>query len=541
MKKIFLMLVSLAVLCFSSACVNNGPNNDDCNHEIGYDGNCLVCGEYVPSNGVVYNVSLDGKAAVVCDYNGDDEIVVIANTYKNLPVTTVAEGAFQDCDFVRCLVFGDNILSINSGAVSSCYNLNTVVLGEKVAEISTYAFSRCYKIVEVYNKSQLTITVGDVLNGNVGLYAKKIYTESYESNLSITDDGYVIYADGKVRELISYVGENKNLVLPNGVTRINDYAFLDNDKIESIDIVDSVTEIGDSAFATCDILTTVRVGDGVSTIGESCFTNSINLKSITIGKNLESIGWQALENCNFISIAVDAHNQSYKSINGSLYSFDGKKLLQYAIGKNDASFTIPNGVTSIARGAFRHSQNLTNVIISDSVLGVDDWAFADCTKLSSVYVGKNVNYISNVAFSNTRLINITVDERNSDFMSEGGNLYMLTNGVRNLWLYSARSDAHTFVVPNDVTFIANNAFYGCDNLVAIEIGDGVTTIGEYAIIDCEKLETLIIGRNVSNIRENAFYQCDNLSNIIVDNNENFKIEDKNLYTSDGELIYSIKK
>ena len=107
-----------------------------------------------------------------------------------------------------------------------------------------------------------------------------------------------------------------------------------------------VTYIGDSAFESCISITSVVIPDSVTIIGDWAFEDCKSLTSVVIGNNVTSIGDLAFSYCTpLTSIEVDADNQYYKSIDGNLYSKDGKTLIQYAIGKTDTSFKVPSDVT----------------------------------------------------------------------------------------------------------------------------------------------------------------------------------------------------
>ena len=138
-----------------------------------------------------------------------------------------------------------------------------------------------------------------------------------------------------------------------------------------------VTEIGESAFYDCDNLTSIVIGRGVTFIGVGAFTNRNTLTNIT----------------------VDENNTAYKSIDGNLYTKDGKILIQYAIGKTATSFTIPSGVETIGTDAFFSCYNLTSVEIPDSVTSIGDYAFNGCSNLTSVVIPNSVTSIGLLAFS----------------------------------------------------------------------------------------------------------------------------------------------
>ena len=87
------------------------------------------------------------------------------------------------------------------------------------------------------------------------------------------------------------------LVIPDGITTINNYAFSYCTSITSVTIPDSVTTIGDSAFYWCTNLTSVTIPDSVTIIGSRAFYYCSKLTSVTIGNGLTTIGWETFYAC----------------------------------------------------------------------------------------------------------------------------------------------------------------------------------------------------------------------------------------------------
>jgi predicted ribosomally synthesized peptide with SipW-like signal peptide len=161
-----------------------------------------------------------------------------------------------------------------------------------------------------------------------------------------------------------------------------------------------VTAIAAKAFKDNDTITSVIIPDSVTSLGNSIFYNCTKLKTVTIGEGLNSINELAFNGCTSITnFIVSASNESFKSIDGNIYSKDGTQLVKYAIGKQATSFTIPNGVTEICNEAFRGSNILEEVIIGDGVKSIGVAAFMQCSKLTSVIMSDSIEDIQETAFS----------------------------------------------------------------------------------------------------------------------------------------------
>ena len=100
-----------------------------------------------------------------------------------------------------------------------------------------------------------------------------------------------------------------------------------------------------------------------------------------------------------IGFTVADGNENYKAIDGNLYNKDGKTLVQYAIGKTETTFTIPEDVTTMAYGALAFNANLKSIKMGDNVKNITELAACACPSLEYVIIGSGVEFIGSWAFS----------------------------------------------------------------------------------------------------------------------------------------------
>ena len=196
-----------------------------------------------------------------------------------------------------------------------------------------------------------------------------------------------------------YCSALKSVTIPNSVTEIADKAFDTCESLESVTMSNNVTSIGENAFYRCQSLTSIELPNTLTSIGDYAFLECYALQSITIPESVTSIGVGAFWRCKSLtSIDIVGNNENYKSIDGNLYSKDGTILIQYAIGKQNSAFVIPQGVTNIPDCAFDSADSLVSIEIPDSVQSIGISAFACCLSLESITIPSSVTSIGDYAF-----------------------------------------------------------------------------------------------------------------------------------------------
>jgi hypothetical protein len=332
-------------------------------------------------------------------------------------VTNIGEDAFDECGSLTAITV-DATNSFYSSVDGVLYDITQSALLQypgglggnftapaTVTNIGNYVFDSCARLSSVTMPAGVTGIADDQFYGCSGLTNAIIP----DSAGSIGSNAFFLCSSLPVvtipagvtniaEDAFAYCSSLTNVAIPGNVANIGDYAFNDCTSLTSVTIPGSVTNIGNYAFYDCGSLTNATIADGVSSIGSNAFAHCPSLVGIAIPASVNSIGPQAFAYCtNLTAINVDPANPSYSSVNGVLFDAGQSTLVAYPGGLG-GSYTISNGVTSLADYAFYGCSGLTGVTIPASVTNLGNCQFYDCVGLTNAIIGNGVTSIGNYAF-----------------------------------------------------------------------------------------------------------------------------------------------
>ena len=168
-----------------------------------------------------------------------------------------------------------------------------------------------------------------------------------------------------------------------GLTDIGAKAFQYCTNLTSVSAMDNLELIGVRAFAACSKLTSLPSLNNLQTIEDEAFQRCSALTRIALPTCLTSVGERAFAECSELNIVVDSKNPNYCA-DGNIF-YDKNKTMIIAAGKINSDVVIPKSVKEIYPFAFDGNNNLSTLQIQ-SYITIDNFAFANCSSLNSVYI-----------------------------------------------------------------------------------------------------------------------------------------------------------
>ena len=446
----------------------------------------------------------------------------------------IGNSAFSHCSHLTYINLPKSITTIGANAFAECEDLHALTIPKNIANIGNQAFTKC--------KNLLQLTVDE-------------------------DNTHFAYKDGVLfnknyTTIVAYISiPTGNYSVPDGISKIEEYAFADCDQLTGITLPKSVNYIGSHAFQNCAKLAEIILHNAnppglgsdvfISTdkgaislqvpIGaDRNFKNANQWKEFTHLSDEKKITIKAGELRNAMTV-YELQAVSKLVITGTIDARDLKlirdnmpNIMTLDLGNTSiVAYSGDSGTvhgkqfypaSTIPHNAFYNGHEgkatLYNVILPTTTEEIGEFAFAMCTNLQKVNLPETLTIIGNAAFFNcTKLNNIFLPHSLSKI---GDNAFKRCVNITKITL------------PNHTTTIGNKAFSDCVNLNELHLGSELKTIKFQAFYGCHSIDSIHISSLVENIEEQAFTNCNHLTQITVDQNNSH-------YTSIDGILYNKAK
>lgn len=432
-------------------------------------------------------------------------------------VVRIADRAFAGTDITR-ISLPESLQIIGNGVFGVCDNL---ILTPYKSALYAGSSENPYEIL--FSAENTEITECDIHKDT-----RFIYDEAFRDRKAITE-----------------------IIVPEGVTHIGEYAFTNCYLAKTLSLPDSLKQIGSYAFNFCHGIKEITVPEGVITIGDGAFYRIGELEKLSLPQSLEKVGAE---------LAIECDVLSYNEKDGVKYlgNSENPYLILAAADSGITEHTVPDSTKFIAEKAFSNCESLTKIVIGDGVTDIGAEAFYNCSSLSEVILGKNLKNISYYAFAFCKSLteislpdsvafidngsfygaglteicipknvsflgneafdgcvslgNITIDEDNPYYV--GDDRGVVFNKDKTRLLFAAKAISGSYTVPDTVREIADSAFSDCVNLTDVIIPDTTTFMGEFAFFGCKGLKSIQLG-GVLSIAKQAFQSCSALTEITL--------------------------
>ena len=303
----------------------------------------------------------------------------------------------------------------------------------------------------------------------------------------------------------------KEVVIPDTVTSVYNYAFYNVPYLENVVFGDNVTSLGNYIFASTNI-TEVTLPKSLTYVNSYTFANSSGYNNTKIVKfNLnDKLSFSYLNNLtsytpNVTAWGVREDSEKYIEVDGEIYSKDGKTLCLIKPKYANSTYTVGEDITAVGDYAFYNNRNINTVVLNDNIKTIGNYAFSYCSNLSNIDLPDSLISIGNYAFY---------------YCSALSGEFLLPASVTNIGSY-AFSNCNGFtgdlIIPDTVLTMGSGAFQNCGGFDGkLIIGNGIKTIEGNTFSSTNNFKRITIGSGVTTIKSNAF---SNLGDFWINNLE----------------------
>lgn len=485
-------------------------------------------------------------------------------------ITDISAYAFYGFENITELNLHRNIKSVGERAFSGHSAAELVILKE-IETIGNYAFggsSLRNLTIEKYNSTiadyaytiigsvayieTLTVESGLLGVGDLNKFASLVNLSIYSLG-SYTNDTVVIGGlfGTSVTDASKYY-----TVSQKAASTTNTYkTFYIPNTLKSVEVTSGY--IYDDAFKGLSSLTKVSLGSGIQRVDSGAFENCSNVSefyynvkalenaegryssfgknnglTVYIGDDVETIPEYFMGsthiNYTYVTSVIFGENSKVKKISKNAFAYcdnltsivlpDSIETIEenaFQYCTRLTKIVLPANLTSLGKYAFDNNSLLKEVVINDLLAEIPQYAFSTCTQLTKLTLGKSLSKVAFLAFTgDTKLYDVYYNGDVVDWCNIEFNGTEIQTYADELYFKNAQDEyelVKDVVIPESVTELKNYVFSGYKALSSIELHDKLTSIGKLAFDGCENLLMIYIYDSTTVVESNAFRNCKNLT------------------------------
>lgn len=270
---------------------------------------------------------------------------------------------------------------------------------------------------------------------------------------------------------------------------------------------------GDYLFSDMKSLHTIKLPNSMEIMGQYLFVGCESLTSVTLPKSLKTLPDWTFSSCfnqndNLTSILIDDSNPYYSSDGSAL--FDKYKTKMFFAVKSLREYAIPSSVSEIIQEAFYNCRHLKTLVLPLRLKSVNGYHFSNCDSLYSIYVDEKNPYLCS---DGSALYN--KDKSELVFVYHTVRKMSIPSSVTKIGDYAFYNctNLSSLTLPSGVKEIGFSAFQGCKSLTSLTLPSGVKNISSFTFMDCESLRFINLPSDLKYIGEEAFEGCTGLTSI----------------------------
>lgn len=441
-------------------------------------------------------------------------------------IEKIGKSCFFDKRGILSIKFPVSLKEIESRAFRNCIGLETVIFQGNEVKIHADAFKNCTLLKHIQLGEEKVYSFEGV---SCPVHAPKFVQEIHRQVLGN------FRISGTI--LLSYLGNESRVAVPEGVTRIAEEAFAQNEAIDRVILPESLEEIGAEAFRDCLLLQTIDFPKGLKRIGEGAFEHCVKLIRISLPSGIFQIEKRVFRHCR--SLKEVSFGEGLREIEEQ--AFYGCKSLKEVF--------FPDTLVRLGEMAFYRCSGLNEVVLAEQTEYAEGLAFAEsgikkakicnhagnygtdlfsgCRRLRTLILSEGVNHIPNkLAFECQTLKQVILPET---IVSAGRNAWEGTpflenwrgcqehneegQGRKDKIFWDGQKMEGEVQISQTVQIIAGGAFYGNTKLTKVYLPDSVQFVGQAAFKGCLALKEVIWPSGMKKIEAEVFSGCISLKNI----------------------------